>query len=83
MSKVRRAQVMMEPREYKTLEGIARRENSSVAELIRRAIRDRYFSEDSSKQEALRKLRAMELPIDDDWSSLSDEVAEARANAFP
>ena len=77
MTKDRRAQVLLEPGEYDALERIAKQHGVSVAELFRRAVKDRYLSTTDSKRQAFAKIAQMKLPIEDDWTDLSNEIEEA------
>lgn len=77
MGQTRRAQILMEPEAYQRLEEIARREQTSVAELIRRAVREKYLSDTSQRQAALADLLATDLPVDR-WEDIDEEVRDAR-----
>jgi len=76
--KTRKAQILMEPDEYKRLERIAKRERKSVSELIRDAVRDRYLGRDEERSKAADAIGAMSLDLDD-WEKLKRELEDERA----
>ena len=78
MSKTKRAQVLMDPEEYEQLEGVARQQGVSVAELVRQAIRDRFFLAPRDRERILDDMFSMNLPVDD-WETLEREIEEARS----
>ncbi len=82
MAHTRRAQILMEPEEYQQLEAVARRQGTSVAELVRTAVRERYLSQQQDRIRAMEEICAMELPFSD-WDSLDEEIAEAHSNGLP
>ena len=77
--KSRRAQILMEPDEYTKLEQIAKRERKSVSELIRTAVRDRYFMKSGARVDAARAIGAMELELDE-WDVLKAELEAERGD---
>jgi hypothetical protein len=82
MSKTRRAQVLFEPEAYEHLEQIANREGVSVAELIRRAVRDAFFSSPESRRRALEEIRSMAIPVGD-WEDLERVIVDAKIADLP
>jgi hypothetical protein len=66
----------MDPREYGRLEKIAKQKKTSVGELIRTAVRERYLGLSPDAEKAVRDLCALNLPIAD-WDAVERDVAEA------
>ncbi len=74
MARTRRAQILMEPQEYRRLEAIARVKKVSVAELICRAVRDRYFPPPPPNAKALVEgFFKLNLPVSD-WEEMEREI---------
>ena len=82
MAQTRRAQILMEPEEYEHLEHLAQQEGSSVAELIRTAVREKYLTDRQERIRAVEEICRMNLPFSD-WESLDDEVAAAHGDGLP
>ena len=80
--RTKRAQVLMEPREYRRLEAIARQTGVSVAELIRSAVQDRYLQGAEGGREALEDLFAMSIPLGG-WRQLEEEIADSHDAGLP
>jgi hypothetical protein len=76
MARTKRAQILMEPVEYQKLEDIARSEDCSVAELVREAVREKYFAGTKDKQEVVKRLLSYNVPVDDDWVVIEKELEE-------
>ncbi len=74
MARTKRAQILMEPAEYRQLEIRAAREGVSVAELVRDAVRERYLKVPPRKAEAAAGI--MNLPVVD-WQDIDREAEEA------
>jgi hypothetical protein len=75
----------MEPAEYKRLQELAEREGVSVAELVRRAVTERYFlpTGQDRKQKALQTLFALNpVPIGD-WGAMKREISERYGAHLP
>ena len=66
----------MEPEEYQRLEEIARNKDMSVAELIRNAVRERYFSNTEDRNRIVEEIIGMNLPTEE-WDKVEEEIAEA------
>jgi len=82
MTASERAQILMEPDDFRRLEEIARRKNASVAELIRIAVRERYLGAGAGNGAAVEAICSMNLPTGS-WSSLDAEVSETHGDALP
>jgi hypothetical protein len=76
MTATKRAQILMEPDDYRRLEAIARQKNSSVAELIRTAVRERYLGGDAERRAGVESICSMSLPVIP-WADAEAEIAEA------
>lgn len=81
MARTRRAQVLMEPREYERLEQIARRKGVPVAELIRGAVRERYLLTREERHRLVERILGLELPTRD-WGETEDEIAGAHGHGL-
>lgn len=62
MAREKRVQVLMEPGDFDRLEALALQENTSVGELIRRAVRERYLAGSRQQMAAATDLNALRLP---------------------
>lgn len=84
MSKSKKAQIPMDPGEYKRLQGIADREGVSVAELVRRAVRERYFAamEQGGRKRALAGLLSLGRIRAQAWPALKKEISGRHGAAF-
>jgi hypothetical protein len=83
MAQTRRAQITIEPEEYRQLESLAHQKGVSVADLILTAVRERYLTPPSSRREIVQEIFRLEIPIEEDWSSIEEEIARAHADGFP
>ncbi len=81
MTVSKRAQILMEPEDYRRLEVIARQKNASVAELIRTAVRERYLGVGDERRSSVEAICTMELPVIT-WAEAEDEVAQAHGDAL-
>lgn len=75
--KTKRMQVLVEPEEYERLEELARRRGTSVAELIRAAVRRCYFPASDERRAAVEDILTMRVPVDD-WDEIEGEISEGR-----
>jgi|GEM_PF-3546592 len=76
MSNSHRVQIMMEPKDYERLQVIARARQTSVAELIRIAVRERWL-ERSVRAEAMQAI--LDMRLDEDFGSPEEIAAEANS----
>ena len=83
MARTKRAQILMEPVEYKQLEDIARSEDCSVAELVREAVREKYGIGARDRKEVLKKLLSYSFPIEEDWPTLKKEIEGKHLEGLP
>jgi hypothetical protein len=82
MAQTHRAQITIEPEEYRQLESLAHQKGVSVADLILTAVRERYLTPLSSRREIVQEIFRLEIPIEEDWSSIEEEIARAHADGF-
>ena len=77
MAQTRHAHILMDPDEYDQLAEVARLAKVSVAELIRRAVRERYLRRPAHARSAVDRLAALSLELPP-WDALGEELAEAK-----
>ncbi len=82
MAQTRRAQILMEPGEYSRLEKLARQGGVSVAELIRRAVKEQYFAATTAAPKAARRICGMNLPVIE-WDEAERDIVEGHNGALP
>lgn len=82
MAATKRAQILMEPTDYRRLEEIARAQNVSVAELIRTAVRDRYFGDEAGRRASVEVICSMGLPVIS-WVEAEAEAIEGHGDVLP
>lgn len=78
MSATRRTQLLMEPAEFRRLRALAKERKTSVAALIRSAVRETYLSPTVERGPIVEAIAAMRLPAID-WKRAKSEIEEARA----
>lgn len=78
MAPTRRAQILMEPEEFRRLQALARKRKTSVANLIRSAVRDAYLVPQPDKPLIVDAILAMGLELPD-WDHLRDELDRGHA----
>jgi hypothetical protein len=79
MAATRRTQLLMEPEDFKRLKAEARRRGSSVAELIRSAVRQAYFTPAPEKGPIVKAILDMKLPARD-WRLAKREIERGHEN---
>lgn len=82
MSRARTAQITIEPEEYRQLEALAHQKGVSVADLIGTAVRERYLTRPVSRREIVQEIFRLEAPIEEDWSSIEEEIARAHGDGL-
>ena len=75
MTLAKRAQVLLDEEQYKKLEQLARQKKVSVGALIREAIEKVYHLGKKDRIQAVRKIAAMNLPVDE-WEKMEKEIIE-------
>jgi hypothetical protein len=83
MAPTRTAQITIEPEEYRRLEALAEQMGVSVADLIRTAVRDRYLSHSPNRREIVQEILRLEVPIEEDWDQIEEEISRAHADHLP
>jgi hypothetical protein len=48
-----------------------------MTEFIRRAVRERYLTPPTSRGEIVQEIFRLEIPIEEDWSSIEEEITRA------
>ena len=79
MGATRRTQLLMEPEDFRRLQAEARQRKTSVAELIRSAVRDAYLSSAPNRRPLVEAILQMNLPVMD-WDHIRQEIEEAHAD---
>lgn len=75
MKLTKRSQVLLEEEQYKKLEKLAKQKKVSVGALIRAAIEKVYHLGKKDRIQAVQKIAAMDLPVDD-WEKIEKEIIE-------
>jgi hypothetical protein len=83
MAQTRTAQITIEVEEYRQLESLARQKGVSVADLIGTAVRERYLTQRSNRREIVREILRLEVPLEEDWEKIEEEIARAHADGLP
>jgi hypothetical protein len=68
----------MDPAEFRKLRAEARRRKTSLAELIRSAVRERYLAKPGDPGPIVEAILRMSLPVGD-WELAKREIEEAHA----
>ena len=77
MAATRRTQLLMDPDEFRRLRALARRKNTSVAELIRTAVRTVYLTP-PDRRAVVEDILKMNLPSMD-WNKVRKEIEAGHA----
>ena len=78
MPATRRTQLLMDPDEFRRLRALARRKKTSVAELIRAAVRTVYLSPPPDRKAIVEDILKMNLPTMD-WKKVRKELETGHA----
>jgi Ribbon-helix-helix protein, copG family len=78
MAATRRTQLLMEPEEFRQLRTLARKRNTSVAELIRSAVRETYLQTQPDRKALVDAIVRMKLPAMD-WNKVRREIEAGHA----
>ena len=72
-----RVQTVLTEEQYELLTAVAQEEKKAISVLIREAIEDVYFAEETRRRRrrALAELIALDAPVDD-WSEMEQEIIE-------
>ncbi|MGH9815425.1 MAG: hypothetical protein ACRD5F_14915 [Candidatus Acidiferrales bacterium] len=82
MARTRRTQILMEPGEFRHLRSLARQRKTSIAQLVREAVRKVYLepSEPENRQAIVERMLSMNLPTIE-WADAKKEIEDAHAEA--
>ena len=78
MPATRRTQLLMDPVEFRQLRALARRRKTSIAQLIRAAVRQAYLSPPPDRRTALEAILKLKLPKMN-WKKVKKEIESAHA----
>jgi len=78
MAATRRTQLLMDPDEFRRLRAVARQRKTSVAGLIRLAVREAYLQAPADRKPLVEAILALKLP-GIDWKEAKKEIAAAHA----
>jgi hypothetical protein len=78
MAVTRRTQILMDPDEFRRLRVLAERRKSSVAELIRAAVREAYLAPQPERRPIVDAILQMKLPKIN-WKELKKEIEAGHA----
>ena len=79
MAATRRTQLLMEPEEFKRLQAEARRRKTSMASLIRAAVRETYLSREVDRRPIVEAILHMDLPPME-WKRVRKEIEASHAD---
>ena len=79
MAATRRTQLLMEPAEFRKLQAMARQRRTSVAELIRSALRQAYPATGPERRPVVEAILAMGLPTID-WKRAKKQIEAGHAD---
>jgi hypothetical protein len=71
-----RAEVLLQPEEYRRLTRIADAQGVSLSDLIRTTLAEHFAPVAPSPQEALEEILRLQISLGD-WETLEEEIAEA------
>ena len=78
MAATRRTQLLMDPDEFRRLRALARRKKTSVAELIRTAVRTVYLTPPPDRKAIVEDILKMNLPSMG-WKKVRKEIEAGHA----
>jgi hypothetical protein len=78
MPATRRTQLLMDPVEFRQLRALARQRKTSVAELIRSAVREVYLTALPDRRPLVEAILALKLPKTN-WKKVKKEIEAAHA----
>ena len=78
MAATRRTQLLMDPDEFRRLRALARRKKTSVAELIRTAVRTVYLTSPPDRKAIVEDILKMNLPSMG-WKKVRKEIEAGHA----
>ena len=78
MPVTRRTQLLMDPEEFRRLRAVARRKKTSVAELIREAVRETYLKPQPNRRALVEAILQTKLPTME-WKKVRKEIEASHA----
>jgi len=78
MPATRRTQLLMDPEEFRQLRALARRKKTSLAELIRSAVREAYLAAPPDRRPLVEAILKLNLPKMS-WKKVKKEIEAAHA----
>jgi hypothetical protein len=78
MAATQRTQLLMEPEEFRRLRRLAREKKTSVAELIRSALRATYLAPPPDRKTIVESILQMRLPTTE-WKKARKEIEASHA----
>ncbi|MGH9402338.1 MAG: CopG family transcriptional regulator [Terriglobia bacterium] len=78
MPATRRTQLLMDPEEFRRLRTLARQRKTSVAQLIRTAVREAYLKTEPDRKTIVQMILDMQLPVMD-WKKVRKEIEAGHA----
>lgn len=82
MAATKQAKVLLEPEEYAVLEDLSKKRGTTLSELIREAVRDRYILLKAERAKALEEIFRLEIPVTD-WATFEEEIEQAHVDGLP
>lgn len=82
MAATKQAKVLLEPEEYAVLEDLSKKRGTTLSELIREAVRDRYILLKAERTKALEEIFRLEIPVTD-WATFEEEIEQAHVDGLP
>lgn len=79
MALTKRVEILFDPERFSYLEDLARRQKTSVGNLIREAVTKVYLDADVEKRrDAVRWLTSQSFDFQDDWETIKQDLEEER-----
>lgn len=82
MARTKRAQVLLEPREYAVVERLSREKGTTVSNLIREAVVEAYMPVTGDGARIAEDIAAMNVPVGE-WDEIEREIEEAHDGGLP
>lgn len=79
MAVTRRTQLLMDPEEFRRLRAVARKKKTSVAELIREAVRGAYLRPQPNRRALVDAILQTKLPAME-WKKVRKEIGAGHAS---
>ena len=82
MARTKRAQVLLEPREYAVVERLSREKGTTVSNLIREAVVDAYMPATPDGSRIADDIASMTVPLGE-WDEIEREIEEGHDGGLP